>query len=138
MKCALELAVTADEAKKARIAVREKAVAENTIEWCETALNEDLEHAAKSENHCCVYPIRFSPDGTEFIQLESYVSQAGNSYYVDTNGWKNWSLLKSYLEQYCYKVEYKRSNLRCSNGYNFSEGALLTISFYPSDLECLN
>lgn len=134
MKCALELAMTADEFTRTRLAKREKAVAENTINWCETALSKDLEEAAKDEAYDCVYPIRFSTDRTEFILLKSRISNAGNKYYVETDGWKNWNLLKTYLEQYCYKVGYKRSDIRCSNGNNYSEGAWLQISFYPSDL----
>jgi hypothetical protein len=156
MKCALEVALINEEAKaekerleklKAEQEAREKAewaaqrkrqVIENTIEFCETKINDTLIANAKKgmDKVVITIPIRFSyGDHEEFVTMKE-VPGNNFSYYDRTSAWLDTKTLIDYLSSNCYTVKFESANFRCCNGGTFWYGANLIVSI--EELDCID
>lgn len=142
MKCAVELAVihgiAFEEKEKERreeIERRRQAVVANTIERCETLVNDALiKSANKGDGKVeAFFPIRFNED--EFIFLSKEISNRGRVYYTGYYGWCNWNAFREYLAQHCLACEWRWDNYPCCNGGDFIHGATLRV--FIDEADCL-
>lgn len=117
---------------------RKKQVIENTLDWCETDVDEKLqiEASSLSKNPIEVtIPVRFEDDWEEFRLISECFSRRGNVYWEGSSAWMDFKTLQEYLSKYCLKIQRVWKKYPCANTHPFRYGADLIISV--ANPECL-